>query len=254
MSLARQYDDWHQRVFDSDPDREDEETPWYRLVLEYLGPLSGKRVLEVACGRGGFASRIASMGAVAFGADFSGTALRIARKGMSHSGAGARLQLTQADAQKLPFADESFDIVVSCETIEHVPNPVSALKEMSRVCRANGSLYLTTPNYFNAMGLYLIYARARHGRRSSKWAQPLDHVFLFPRVRRMLRRAGWEIIHSDGTVHAFPIRPGHNPVELPSLESNRAVRRILSPFAYHYFVMAHKRDARYAGERPSDNS
>ncbi len=201
MSLARQYDDWHQRVFDSDPDHEDEESPWYRLVLEYLEPLSGKRVLEVACGRGGFTSRIASMGAAAFGADFSETALRIAQKKISHDGAGARLHLTQTDAQKLPYADGSFDIVISCETIEHVADPVSALREMFRVCRVNGSLYLTTPNYFNAMGLYLIYARARHGKRSSKWDQPLDHAFLFPRVRRMVRRAGWEIIHSDGTVH-----------------------------------------------------
>src|SRR5271170_4287557 len=102
MSLARQYDDWHQRVFDSDPDREDEETPWYRLVLEYLGPLSGKRVLEVACGRGGFASRIASMGAVAFGADFSTTALQIARRKLRKD-ASAQLDLVQADAQQLPY-------------------------------------------------------------------------------------------------------------------------------------------------------
>jgi ubiquinone/menaquinone biosynthesis C-methylase UbiE len=246
MSLAKQYDGWHHRVFDSGPEHRDEESPWYRLVLEYLVPLSGKRVLEVACGRGGFTDRVASMGAVIFGADFSEKALEIARARAFRNSRTARF--TQADAQKLPYADESFDVVVSCETIEHVLDPLSAVGEMARVCRIGGLLYLTTPNYFNAMGLYKLYALARHGKRVSAWDQPLDRVFLFPVVRRMLRRTGWEIIRSDGTVHQFPIRPGHNPVALPSFESNRTLRRMLSPFAYHYFLMARKRPVRGSGQ------
>jgi ubiquinone/menaquinone biosynthesis C-methylase UbiE len=154
MSLATEYNEWHQRVFDSAPERADEESPWYRQVLEYLVPLKGKRVLEVACSRGGFASRMASMGAVTFGADFPTTALQIARRKLLKN-ATAQLEPVQADAQQLPYADESFDIVVSCETIEHLPDPGSALKEKARICRTGGLLYLTTSNYFNAMGIYL---------------------------------------------------------------------------------------------------
>ena len=228
MSLATEYNQWHQRVFDSAPEQADEESPWYRLVLEYLIPLTGKRVLEVACGRGGFASRMASMGAVTFGADFSAVALQIARRKLLQN-TSARVELVQADAQQLPYADESFDIVVSCETIEHLSHPGSALKEMARICRTGGLLYLTTPNYFNAMGLYYVYARLRGRPATPGWDQPTDHVFWFPEIRSMLKRAGWAIVRSDGTIHQFPIRPGHNPVAMPSLESNRSVRRILSP-------------------------
>jgi hypothetical protein len=88
------------------------------------------------------------------------------------------------------------------------------------------------------MGLYNLYARARDRRATPGADQPFDRVFLFPQIRSLLRNAGWRIIHSDGTVHQFPIRPGHNPIIVESLEANRTVRRMLSPFAFHYFVMA----------------
>lgn len=237
MNLGKRYDEWHGRVFGDGTGHEDEQSPWYRLVLERLAPVEGKRILEIACGRGGFCGTLARRGAVVSGADFSERAVQIAQ---ARGGGGPCLDFTQADAEKLPYSDEAFDIVISCETIEHLPNPSVALREMARVCRPGGCLYLTTPNYFNAMGLYYIYARIR-GRRATPGAdQPYDRVFLFPQIRRMIRRAGWAIVRADGTVHQFPIRPGHNPITAPMLESSRAVRRILSPLAFHYYVEARK--------------
>jgi SAM-dependent methyltransferase len=47
----------------------------------------------------------------------------------------------------LPFADESFDMVVSMDVVEHVPDPLPWLRETARVLRPNGVLFLTTPNY-----------------------------------------------------------------------------------------------------------
>jgi ubiquinone/menaquinone biosynthesis C-methylase UbiE len=242
VSLGKQYDKWHQNAFGSGEDHGDERSPWYQLVLEHLGSVEGKRILEVACGRGGFAHVLAARGALMFGADFSEQALEIA-KSRQISGIRTHLELTQADAENLPNANQSFDVVVSCETIEHLPNPTKALREMARVCREDGVLYLTTPNYFNAMGLYYIYARLRGRRATPGSDQPFDRVFLFPQIRRMLRKAGWKIVCSDGTVHQLPILPGHNPIPLPAAESNRSIRRLLSPLAFHYFVTAQKSGA-----------
>jgi len=56
-------------------------------------------------------------------------------------------------------------------------------------------------------------------------------------------RGGWTILHTDGTVHQFPFIPGRNPVGFPSLEKNHALRKLLSPLAYHYFVIAQKESA-----------
>jgi SAM-dependent methyltransferase len=144
----------------------------------------------------------------------------------------------QGDAGQLPFASASFDIIVSCETIEHVPDVESATREMFRVARPGGHLFLTTPNYANFMGLYEVYSRFRHPKR--KDSQPFDRRQWFPQVRGYLRRAGWEIVASDGTVHQFPFVPGHNPIAFPGLERNRTIRKLLSIFACHYFVMARK--------------
>jgi ubiquinone/menaquinone biosynthesis C-methylase UbiE len=242
VSLRTDYDAWHQHVYESDPGHEDASSPWYDLVRQTIGPVAGLQILEVACGRGGFVREIARAGASIAGCDFSLSALRVAKSRLSQNGLNKLGgQLAQGDVQKLPFADASFDIVISCETIEHVPDAQSALDEMYRVARPSGRLFLTTPNYLNFMGLYEVYAVLRHPHRKDD--QPFDRLQLFPQIRRFIRRAGWVISYSDGTVHQFPFIPGRNPLAFPRLEANRTVRRLLSPFAYHYFVIARKPSA-----------
>ena len=163
MSLSAEYDKWHEKVFESDPGHADESSPWYQIVLEFLPPVQGKKILEIACGRGGFSRFLGSRGATVCGADFSTSAVAIARKRLlDYPSLAGTVSYMQADAQHMPFAEGSFDMVISCETIEHVPDPAAAVREMYRVCKPGGTLYLTTPNYLNLMGLYLIYARVRH--------------------------------------------------------------------------------------------
>lgn len=242
MSLATQYDQWHQRVFDSCPEHADESSPWYELVLEHLAAVKNKRVLEIACGRGGFSRTLAARGAIVFGSDFSASALRIAQQKISAPGRdGTRVALTQADAHHLPYATASFDMVISCETIEHLVDPRAALAEMARVCKPDGLLYLTTPNYANLTGLYVLYANVRHRKARPNTDQPLDNRYLFFQVRRFLHDAGWRIIYSDGTVHQFPVVPGRDPIRANFFEASRRIRRWLSPLALHYFVVAQKR-------------
>ena len=238
MSLRSDYDIWHQRIFDADPSHDDASSPWYRLVREHLGSLTGLRILEVACGRGGFVRELMNAGARVTGCDFSSAALNAARSKLSSNSRPPLAAFVQGDAQGLPFADNSFDIVVSCETIEHLPRVMAALSEMHRVTRPGGTLYLTTPNYSNFMGLYEIYAHFRHP--SRKDDQPFDRRQWFLQIHKWLRQAGWTLIRTDGTVHQFPFFPGHNPVRWHALEANRKLRKLLSPFAYTYFVSARK--------------
>lgn len=239
MSLRREYDAWHERVFSADPEHEDASSPWYQLVREQIGNVAGLRVLEVACGRGGFVRELSRVGACVTGCDFSLAALRFGREKLRALADGRSSALVQGDAQLLPFAAESFDIVVSCETIEHIPDVKSALREMLRVVRYGGKLFLTSPNYFNLMGLYDLYANLRHPGRKDD--QPFDRRQWFLQIRRYVRNAGWTILRSDGTVHQLPIMPGHNPVELQFVESNRMIRRLFSPIAFHYFLISERR-------------
>jgi SAM-dependent methyltransferase len=239
MSLRTEYDVWHERVFLADPEHEDASSPWYRLVREQIGNVEGQRILELACGRGGFARELSARGAYVTGCDFSLAALRVGKEKLQALRDGASCAFVQGDAQVLPFADEAFDIVVSCETIEHVPDVKSAVCEMWRVARPGAKLFLTTPNYANLMGLYELYAWVRHPKRNDD--QPFDRRQWFIQVRKWVRDAGWSILRSDGTVHQLPAFPRHNPVGLSLLESSRTIRRLVSPMALHYFLMCEKR-------------
>jgi hypothetical protein len=62
----------------------------------------------------------------------------------------------------------------------------------------------------------------------------------FPQVNRWLRNARWSILRTDGTVHQFPFFPSRNPARGETLEANRVIRKLLSPFAYTYFIAVAK--------------
>ena len=238
MSLSAKYDAWNQRKFDTGPSWDDASSPWYELVQQHLGNIADLRVLEVACGRGGFLRHLAQAKAIVTGCDFSFAALRIAREKISRLGENTSVMLVQGDAASLPFASDSFDLVVSCETIEHVPDVRAAVREMHRVTKVGGQLFLTTPNYLNLIGLYELYSRIRHPNRAED--QPFDRRQWFLQVHRWVRQAGWRILFTDGIVHQFPILPGHNPLRWKGLESNRTLRKLLTPFALTYFVKGQK--------------
>jgi len=58
------------------------------------------------------------------------------------------------DAQSLPFMDEYFDLVVSAETLEHVPNMQKAFNEIVRVTKNSGHIAITLPNFINTTLLF----------------------------------------------------------------------------------------------------
>jgi SAM-dependent methyltransferase len=77
-------------------------------------------------------------------ADIDPRAIALARQ--LHGSTLADATVIEAD-QPLPFAEAQFDVVVSMDVVEHVPDPLPWLKEAVRVLRPGGTLFLTTPNY-----------------------------------------------------------------------------------------------------------
>jgi 2-polyprenyl-3-methyl-5-hydroxy-6-metoxy-1,4-benzoquinol methylase len=240
MSLRSDYDIWHSRNQNLDPAHDDSSSPWYVWLKKSLPDLHGLRVLEVACGRGGFLKYLAHQGAMACGMDFSFAAVQVARGKITGESVPLAACAIQGDAHTLPFHDNYFDILVSCETIEHLPSPLQAVREFHRVTRPGGTLFLTTPNYLNLTGLYEIYAKFRHAARQPD--QPYDRIQIFLQTRRLLKDAGWNICGSDGVVHQLPIFPGRNPVRIQGLDANRRIRKFLSIFALHYCLIAKKKE------------
>lgn len=230
------YDRWHDRL----PVDEQAATPWHNLVRHWLNrfdDLAPGDALEIGCGRGGFSCWWASQNARPrrlVAADFSASAVE---KAAAHA---ATLKLTgvewrTADIESIPFPAGSFDIVVSCETVEHVPHPAVAFAELHRVLKPGGRLYLTTPNYLGLMGLYRVYLRLR-GRPFTEEGQPINNCFFLPWVRRDLAAAGFKVLHTDAVGHYLPF-PGAPPIRIHWLDTPRFFSRW---FALHSCIVALK--------------
>lgn len=168
---------------------------WHTKVKELADPerdFQQKRVLEIGCGRGGFACWLASQPYAPsefVAADYSTSAVERGREFAKSLGLNA-ITWREADIQQIPFEDATFDTVISCETIEHVPEPSKSLRELVRVLKPGGRLFLTTPNYFNPFGIYRGYLRLM-GRPYQEAGQPINklirdasaHSKLGPKVR-----------------------------------------------------------------------
>jgi len=97
--------------------------------------LAGKRVLDVGCGTGRTARLLATAGATVVGVDQSDPQIRRASRRTSDG-----VDCLQGDAHALPFADGSFDAVVSVGAVLYFPDPEAALTEARRVTRPGGRI------------------------------------------------------------------------------------------------------------------
>lgn len=207
------YDKWHTSHRAQD-ERPTADAPWHLMAERHLKHVGGQRVLEIGCGRGAFAELLAGRGARLTAADFSPVCVaETAGRLRGYPTAEATL----ADVQHIPFPDNTFDFVVSLETLEHVPDPDRALRELVRVGKPGAVIIITGPNYMNLSGLHRIYLRLT-GRRYSESGQPINQPLMFPVRVWKLRRAGCWIIRTESQSHLIPVR------RCPRLERIRALR------------------------------
>jgi SAM-dependent methyltransferase len=108
----------------------------------------GQRVLDVACGTGNLAILAARSGCVTSGIDIASNLILQARGRAAAE--GLQIDFREADAEELPFATASVDMVVSMYGLMFAPRPERAAAEALRVCRPGGCIALAnwTPDGF----------------------------------------------------------------------------------------------------------
>jgi SAM-dependent methyltransferase len=109
-----------------------------------LGLPAGARVLDVACGTGNLAIPLARMGCVVTGVDIAANLLVQARERAETEGLEVRFD--EGDAEALPYADASFDAVVSMFGAMFAPRPEMVAAELARVLRPGGTLAMANWN------------------------------------------------------------------------------------------------------------
>ncbi len=126
-----------------------EDTYWWfvgrrRLVRQLIDAYAVRsdngadlRILDAGCGTGGTMKAVAELGEV-HGCDAAWAALEYCRKRSFNN-------LVCSRVQQLSYADNSFDVVTSCDVLEHVPDDSAALNETYRALRPGGVLVMTVP-------------------------------------------------------------------------------------------------------------
>jgi len=123
-----------------------------RAMVASLPIQEGDRVLEIACGDGVYshwlAERVGMTGEVV-GVDILPAYLEVARRGARREASRSRIRFVTADIARLPFADDAFDLVWCAQSLYSLPDPVDALRRMTRVVREGGEVAVLENDSFH---------------------------------------------------------------------------------------------------------
>ena len=148
------------------------------LALAAVAEARPKRVLEVGCGWGDFAERIArEVGAVVVAIDLSPRMVELAQR----RGVDAHV----ADVQRLPFMEGEFDCAVAAWMLYHVPDLDRALAELARVLVPGGRLVAITDGYDHLPELWDMFGE--EGRVRLSFSRENGQELLHPHFARIVR-------------------------------------------------------------------
>jgi 27-O-demethylrifamycin SV methyltransferase len=112
------------------------------FILEQAKPLCGK-ILEAGTGKGHFAIALAKQGYSFVAFDISQEELRFAKLNLAYFGLDKYADFRIENAEHTSFADASFDIVFSVNTLHHLHSPYNAIDELTRILSQKGKLVLS---------------------------------------------------------------------------------------------------------------
>lgn len=178
--IGKGYDKIAEKIFVSDD--------FYNEVLDIEQDFRGD-ILEPGVGQGVVLAHIARRGGGKIksltGIDLSDRLLEMAKKRLPSA------NILKADAEAMPFADHSFDMVVMIDTFQYLLDFDAALREIKRVLRPRGIFIVTVPN--KKWILFKSYIARR------KNIQPVDdHFFDFDEMKVLLQRHGFKIVGYRG--------------------------------------------------------
>jgi phosphatidylethanolamine/phosphatidyl-N-methylethanolamine N-methyltransferase len=170
--------------------------PGRERAVRAVEPRPGLRVLELGIGTG-LTAPLYSRDWTVVGVDLSPAMLARAQQRIAKLGLRRSVHLSVADGARLPFADESFDVVLVPYVMSVVPDPISVGRELGRVCRSSGRIILV--NHF--------LSGDPLGARFERWISPLT-----------TRLAGFQ---TDLPLHRLLTASGLTPVEVKAVNVPR---------------------------------
>ena len=136
-----------------------------KILINLIRQVEPDKILDAGCGEGFMLDKLHKfeIGRKLIGIDNSDVSLRIARQSFP------KLNIYNGDIYNLNFKDNSFDLVISSEVLEHLVNPDKALRELSRV--TNKYLILSVPHE-----PWFRMANFLRGKDMIKWGNNIEHI------------------------------------------------------------------------------
>lgn len=156
------------------------------LAKKLIGNIKFKTCLDVGCASGFMIGEIAKTypTSLYFGIDVYDKAIISAKKNYP------LIKFKTASAEKLPFKNNSFGLILFYETVEHVENPSACLKEIKRVLKKNGALILAMDS---GSFLFRIVWFLWENTKGKVWKDAHLHPFHHKELEELIKKAGFKI-------------------------------------------------------------
>lgn len=175
-------------------------------TLQALALRPGERVLDVGAGPGflvaEMAEQVGPTGHVT-GLDISDSMVALARQRCVQAPIASRTAIVKGDAAALPFSSGSFDVGVSTQVYEYVPNISAALAELHRVLRPGGRALILDTDWDSVV--WHAHDRARMQRVLTAWNERFADPYLPRTLARRLGDAGFVVRSRDALVLFNPV-------------------------------------------------
>lgn len=154
---------------------------YFPKVLKYIRLNKNSKVLDIGCAYGYFLKCCDEIGCETYGVDISKYAIDQAKKETD-----AKLHVYNINNGLQIFQNDFFDVVILFDVIEHLESPYRILKEIFRILKIDGRVFIITPN-LNAIGK--LVTKNWHGYRD------VSHLYLFSpdSLKFLVERAGFKI-------------------------------------------------------------
>lgn len=154
------------------------DVPWRQYAFNFLGPLHGKTVLDIACGYSMTPVIMALAGATVYAVDVAPKTIATVGKFAEYKGVADRVHLHVGPAETLPFADEMFDLIFGGAALHHLQLD-QAGQELARVLKVGGRGSFQDPLGHNRL---LEFARDRLPYKNKHPVKGTDQPMALPDV------------------------------------------------------------------------
>ncbi len=168
-----------------------------QLLVELLGPVSGKTLLDIGCGDGALAAVLARQGAHVTGLDADPVMLAAARQRAGRE--STPFQLIEGRSEALPFDDDAFDITLAVTSLCFVRDAGCAVAEMARALKPGGRLVIGD---LGCWSLWAMRRRLRGWLGDKTWRAAMFRTAA--ELRNLVEAAGLAVIEVRGAVYYPP--------------------------------------------------